>query len=50
MESGDMEEIVVDEEHIGEDVNMDEKEYADESNEVVKNFNQKCVICFERDG
>ena len=45
MECGFMEEIVEDEE----DVNIHELEYTDGSNEVVKTFNQKCVICFERD-
>ena len=45
MESGDMEEIVEDEE----DVNIHELEYTDGSNEVVKVFNQKSVICHERD-
>ena len=32
-----------------EDVNIHELEYTDGSNEVVKIFNQKCVICLERD-
>ena len=49
MESGDMEEIVEDEEDIEEDVNIQELEYFDGSNEGVKLFNQKCVICLERD-
>ena len=49
MESGDMEEIVEDEENVEEDVNVQELEYTDGSNEVVKIFNQKCVICLERD-
>ena len=33
----------------GEDVNIHELEYTDGSNEVVKIFHQKCVICLERD-
>ena len=49
MESGDMEEIVEDEEDVEEDVNIHEIEYTDGSNKVVKIFNQKCVICLERD-
>ena len=53
MESGGMEEIVKDEkddeEDDEEDVNVHELEYTDGTNEVVKVFNQKCVICFERD-
>ena len=32
-----------------EDVNIHELEYTDGSNEVVKIFNHKCVICLERD-
>ena len=44
-----MEEIVGDEEDDEEDVNLQELEYTDGSNEVVKIFNQKCVICIERD-
>ena len=49
MESGDMEEIVEDEEDVEEDGNIHELENTDGSNEVVKIFNQKCVICLERD-
>ena len=49
MESGDMEEFVEDEVDVEEDVNIHELEYTDGSNEVVKNFNQKFVICLERD-
>ena len=49
VESGYMEEIVEDEENVEEDVNIHELEYTDESNEVVKFFNQKCVICLELD-
>ena len=55
IECGFMEEIVVDEEvvedeeDVQEDVNIHELEYTDGSNKVVKIFNQKCVICFERD-
>ena len=49
LESDDMEEIVEDEEDIEEDVNIQELEYTDGSNEVVKIFNQKCVISLERD-
>ena len=37
------------EDNIQEDINVHELEYTDESNEVVKIFNQKCVICLERD-
>ena len=44
-----MEEIFEDEEDDEEDVNIHEIDYMDGSNEVVKIFNQKCVICFERD-
>ena len=57
IEFDNMEEIVEDEEDIvedveekvEEDVNIHEIEYTDGSNEVVKIFNQKCVICLERD-
>ena len=49
MESGDMEQIVEGEEDNEEDVNIHELEYADGRNEVLKIFNQKCVICRERD-
>ena len=49
MESGGMEEIVEDEEDVEESVNIHILEYTDGSNEVVKIFNQKCVICIERD-
>ena len=45
---GDMEEIVDPEEDI-EDLNIEHLEYTDGYNEVVKIFNQKCVICLERD-
>ena len=44
-----MEEIVEDEEVVEEDVNIHELKYTDGSNEVVKIFNQKCIICLERD-
>ena len=47
MECGYMEKII--EEDIEEDDDIHELEYTDESNEVVKIFNQKCVICLERD-
>ena len=50
VECGFMEETVEDEEGVEEDVNIHELEYTDGSNEVVKIFNQKCVICLERDG
>ena len=50
MESGDMEEIVEDEEAVEEDVNIRALESNDGSNEVVKIFNQKSVICLEQDG
>ena len=33
----------------GEEVNILELEYSEGSNEVVKIFNQSCVICPERD-
>ena len=49
MECEDLEEIVEDEEDDEVDVNIDELYYTDGSNEVVKIFNQKCVICLERD-
>ena len=49
MQFGDMDEIVEDEENEKEDVNIHELDYTDGSNEVVKIFNQKSVICFERD-
>ena len=48
-----MEEIVEDEEDdeedVEEDVNIQELEYTDGSNEVVKFCNEKCVLCLERD-
>ena len=37
------------EKDVAEDVNVHELEYTDGSNEFVKNFNQKRVICVERD-
>ena len=50
---GSMEESVENEqdveEHVEQDVNIHELEYNDGSNEVVKVFNQKCVIYFKRD-
>ena len=49
MECGFMEEIVEDEEDVEEVVDIQELEYTDGSNEVVNFFNQKCVICLERD-
>ena len=61
MQSGDMEKIVEDEDDIEEDVEenvvevveedvtIHELEYTDGSHEIVKIFNQKCVICLERD-
>ena len=48
MQSGDMEEIVEDEEIVEENVNIHELENTNGSNEV-KIFNRKCVICLERD-
>ena len=54
MECGFMEYIVVDEEDVEdeedvqEDVSIHELEYTDGSNELVKIFNQKCVICLAR--
>ena len=46
-----MEEIVEDEddEDDEEDVNIQKLEFTDGNNEVVKIFNQKCVLCLERD-
>ena len=49
MDFGDMKEIVEDEDDDEEGVSTHELEYTDTSNEVVKIFNQKCVICLERD-
>ena len=49
MEYGFIEEIIEDEEDDEEDVNVHEQEYTDGSNEIVKIFNRKCVICLERD-
>ena len=46
---GDMEEIVGDEEDTEEDVSIHALEYTDGSNEGAKFFNQKCVICLQRD-
>ena len=37
------------EDNFQEDVNIHELEYTDGDNKIVKVFNQKCVICFERD-
>ena len=36
------------EDNIQEDVNMHELEYTNGSNEIAEVFNQKCVICLER--
>jgi len=44
-----MEEIVEDEEDVEEDDIRHELEYTHGSKEVVKIFNQKCVLCLERD-
>ena len=51
MQSGFVGEIVgyEDEEDVKENFNIHELEYTDGSNEVVKNFNQNCVICHEQD-
>ena len=51
MECGDMEEIIEEdiEEDVEEDDNLHELESTDGCNKVVKNFNQKCVICLEWD-
>ena len=53
MKSGGMEETVEDDEDVEEDdeekVDIRELEYTSGSNEVVKIFNQKCVLCLERD-
>ena len=48
MESSEMKEIFEDEEG-DEKVFIDKLEYTDGSNVVVKIFNQKCVVCLERD-
>ena len=45
---GDMEEIV-DHEEDEEDNDIHDLEYTNGNNEVIKIFNQKCVICLERD-
>ena len=47
MECGFMEEIVEGEEDVEENVKIYELEYTKGSNQVVKIFNQKCVICLE---
>ena len=44
IKSGDMEEIVEDEENDEEDVDVNDLAYTDGSNEVVKIFNQKHVF------
>ena len=49
VECGFMEEKDVVEENVEKDVNIHELKYTDGSNEVVKIFRQKCVICVERD-
>ena len=49
MQSGDMEEIIEDEEVVEEDDKIHELEYTYGSNEVVKISNQNCVLCLERD-
>ena len=49
MDTDDMEEIVEGEEDVEEVVNIDELQNTDGSNENVKVFNQKYVICLERD-
>ena len=46
---GDMEEIDNPEEDVEDYDNIHELEYTDGSNKAVKIFNQKCVICLERD-
>ena len=38
-----------DEANIQEDINIHELEYTNGDNKIVKVFNQKCVICFEKD-
>ena len=40
---------VVEEDYDEEDENLFETPYLNGNNEVVKIFNQKCVICLERD-
>ena len=51
MECGDMEEIIEEdfEEDVEENDNIHDLEYTNGSNEVVKTFNQKCVICLQQD-
>ena len=48
IESGDDDEEN-EEDNIQEDINIHELEYANGNNLIVKVFNQKCVICLERD-
>ena len=38
-----------DDDLVEEDINIHEIEYTHGDNEIVKVFNQKCVICLERD-
>ena len=40
---------LVEEDMVEEDENLIEPDYCNGNNEVVKIFNQKCVICLERD-
>ena len=49
IENGDGDLSEENEDNIPEDVNIHELEYTNGSNEIVKVFNQKCVICLERD-
>ena len=45
MEDNDL----IEENIIQEDINKNELQYTNGNNMIVKVFNQKCVICFERD-
>ena len=49
IEDGDVVLVEENEDNIQEDNNIHELQYTNGNNEVVKVFNQKCVICFERD-
>ena len=48
IENEDVDDLV-EEEIVEEDENLIEPDYCNGNNEVVKIFNQKCVICLERD-
>ena len=49
IENDDGDSIEKNEDNIQEDINMHELQYTNGNNMIVKVFNQKCVICFERD-